>query len=167
MQRQLRLSFFTVFLLSATAAAQSKTAAIQKELAANYTKMAEALKAKDWRAALVFIAPGYQQVSPNGDVSDRGVLAADLEQTMEAMRTVTVSYRIISVTANKDEVSATIRYSFAGETEPDTQGTRHKISMTAPMRATWVKTAQGWQIKRNEELKGTVALMDGKPIKRQ
>ena len=113
------------------------------------------------------MASDYRQISPAGDVSDRGVLAADLEQTMEVMRTITASYRILRVSANKEEVIATIRYTFAGETEPDPQGMRHRISLTAPMRATWVKTAQGWQLKRNEELPGAVALMDGKPLKRQ
>ena len=161
------MSILAVLLLAANAAAQSDTATLRRELEANYAKLAAALQAKDWRAALVWVASDYRQISPNGDVSDRGVLAADLEQTMEMMRTITASYRVLRVSANKEEVIATIRYSFAGETEPDPQGKRHRISLTAPMRATWVKTAQGWQLKRNEELPGAVALMDGKPLKRQ
>jgi uncharacterized protein YcfL len=167
MQRRLIYSLIPLLLLVANAAAQTKTAAVKQELETNYTKMAAALQAKDWQAVLTFIAQGYEQVSPNGEVTERGVLAADLEQTMEVMRTITASYRVISVLANKEEAIATIRYTFAGETEPDPQGVRHKITMTAPMRATWVKTDAGWRLKRNEELKGTVALLDGKPIKQQ
>jgi hypothetical protein len=167
MQKTWMFSLVMLTCLTANVAAQTRTTAVKQELETNYAKLAEAMKAKDWQAVLVFVAPGYKQLSPNGDVSDRGVLAADLEQTMEAMRTVTAAYRIVNVLLNEGEAIATVRYSFGGETEPDPQGVRHKITLTVPLRATWVKTEAGWRLQRNEELKGAVALLDGKPVKRQ
>ena len=125
------------------------------------------MKAKNVPEVLTFLAADYQQLNPQGTTTDRAYFAAELENTISAMETITTRYTIKKLTLKGNEAVADIAYVFVGETraEVDPQGKSHKIVATAPTRAWWSKTSAGWRLKQHATLPGGKLLMDGKLTK--
>lgn len=147
--------------------AQPLAPTAQQEIAATYAKMAAAMKAKNVPEVLTFLAADYQQLNPQGTTTDRAQFAAELENTMSTLETITTRYTIKKLTLKGNEAVLDIAYVFTGETSADVdpQGKRHKIVATAPTRAWWIKTAAGWRLKQYATLPGGKLLIDGKLTK--
>jgi ketosteroid isomerase-like protein len=152
--------------LGAVVTARADDAEVQKALQANYDRMSKALREKDLKTLIGFYAPDYQSKGIDGETTDRAAgVEARLKGLMEAIKSLkTVTAKIDKITVKGDEATVAITQTLVG-TVAGADGNDHALDLQLSGRATWIKTADGWRLKRTEALreKGTI---DGNAVDR-
>ena len=165
-----RLTLWTVLALSGgwiylrEAKADSKAVSpLQKQIAAQFGKIAAAMKAKNSVALAQFLTPDFTQKSLDGKTVDRKAARKNFASAMKAMKTLSAGFTIEKTTPAKSEAEVIGNYLFAGMTQPTTKGGKsQQLAMSLPIKTLWTKTKAGWRLKRIEQLKGGTVRLDGK-----
>ena len=151
--------------LAAMAGAQKpQTAAVRKELTANYAKMAAAFKKKDPAGVLRFMAPDAVAKLQGGQRIPRSQMDPSIRQQLAAIRTVkkmeydiervvVLGKRAIVIVTGKSDVVI-----------GDSTGKLHDVVQHNKVRNTWLRGKKGWQIKEAQML-GVKVWVDGKELK--
>ena len=132
-------------------------------IGAQYNRLAEAIRRKDIDALFALYTPGYQVVTPTGEVWTR-------ERSLEYQRnglaqvreTHHISNTILRLTLCGDEAKATVLQAWYR-----TQwmaGRLRRVETNAVQDEQWVKTPGGWRRGNIDEVKNGVALVDGRRV---
>ena len=137
--------------------------AVRAELQAAYSRMEQAMNAKDLPGSLAALTADYSEKPLVGKVIKRPQLDAARKQSAKSIQ---ANFQIQNVAVAGEKAVATVRYRMAIVTVPEMdQGKSHQVVATAPFKQTWVRTAKGWRIQRSEEQKGATLTLDGKAQK--
>ncbi len=136
---------------------------IRKELKAAYVRIVDALKKNDAAVFEELLASDFQVKLLNGETHDREWILNYIRNNAKAFKVLKLSIKIKKLTINRDEAIALIEQK-SSRTFNDAQGKSHRLDVGAIQQETWVKTAEGWRLKHNEELKRLYVKQDGKPV---
>jgi ketosteroid isomerase-like protein len=136
---------------------------LRGELEAAYRRAGEAYKAKDAAALMQMVTPDFVQQMPDGQVLGYQVADAGLREWFATADKVTdYTTRIRSVSAEGDEAVALVEENVSTAFSDET-GTTHQRVQANTAQVTWVRTADGWRIRRSEYLSAKMTV-DGVPV---
>jgi hypothetical protein len=136
---------------------------IRKQLEAAYVKIVDALKKSDPITFEELLAPDFQVTLIDGQTHDREWLLNYLRNNAKTFKVLKLSIEIKELTISGNEAIALIEQK-SSRTFTDAEGKPHQLDVGAIQQETWVKTAEGWKLKHNEELKRLYVKQDGKPV---
>lgn len=167
MKQRMTISFLIlmVLLMNGTKAMAQEDAAVQKELEAQYQRLAEAHDKKDLKAIAALKTADFHAISPDGRVSDVKQMEQYTKQFIESnnppfnirqtIQKLTVSEnKLIAVAEVFQEVSRTREY----------DGKVRKVDTSVKQRETWVKTPEGWKLKLVDNVRDQKRFIDGKRV---
>jgi ketosteroid isomerase-like protein len=142
---------------------QNDASAVRRELQAAYAQAGEAYWAKDAAALMRIVTPDFIQRMPDGQSFGAAEAEAALREWFATSDKVTrYDIQIGSVSLQGDEAIAEITENVT-TTFADPTGQSHERAQANRSRVTWVRTAQGWQIRQSEYLNAKMTV-DGKPV---
>jgi ketosteroid isomerase-like protein len=167
MRSTLALLFSTLvagLLLPGPAQAQDD-ADVQKEIEAQYRKLAEANEKEDIAAILALRTPDFHSIGPDGRVVDCKSMEQYSRQFLEMNQppyNIRVTIQKLAVSENKliavaDVFQEASRYR-------DYDGVRRKVDTSVLQRETWSKTADGWKLKSVDNVHDQKRVVDGKRV---
>jgi len=137
--------------------------AIQKALAANYTKFNIAFMKKDIAVFSNMLAPDYVAIQPNGQKMGPKEMIANFERQRKDLKDPKMESKIARVTVKGNEATAAVHGRLVGTmTDPHTRAP-HKLVVIAESQDTWSKRDGVWKLKTFHVIRQTVSL-DGKPL---
>jgi ketosteroid isomerase-like protein len=140
------------------------TAAVRKELMAQYAKMAAAFKRKDAAGVVSTMAPDAEARVPGGPVIRRADMEASMKSQLATVQSVkSMVYKIDSLTVKGNTAVATVTGN-SSIVILDDDHKPHTVDQINKVRNTWTKTKAGWRIKVAEML-GIKVFVDGKPLR--
>ena len=135
----------------------------RKELKAAYVRIVDALKNNDPAVFEELLAPDFQVKLINGETHDREWILNYIRNNAKAFKVLKLSIKIKKLTVSGNEAIALIEQK-SSRTLNDAEGKSHRLDVGAIQQETWVKTAVGWRLRHNVELKRLYVKQDGKPI---
>ena len=135
----------------------------RKELKAAYVRIADALKNNDPAVFEELLAPDFQVKLINGETHDREWILNYIRNNAKAFKVLKLSIKIKKLTVSGNEAIVLIEQK-SSRTFNDAEGKSHRLDVGAIQQETWVKTAEGWWLRHNVELKRLYVTQDGKPI---
>ena len=135
----------------------------RKELKAAYVRIVDALKNNDPAVFEELLAPDFQVKLINGETHDREWILNYIRNNAKAFKVLKLSIKITKLTVSGNEAIAFIEQK-SSRTLNDAEGKSHRLDVGAIQQETWVKTAEGWRLRHNVELKRLYVKQDGKPI---
>ncbi len=135
----------------------------RKELKAAYVRIVDALKNNDPAVFEELLAPDFQVKLINGETHDREWILNYIRNNAKAFKVLKLSIKIKKLTVSGNEAIALIEQK-SSRTLNDAEGKSHRLDVGAIQQETWVKTAEGWRLRHNVELKRLYVKQDGKPI---
>jgi ketosteroid isomerase-like protein len=136
---------------------------VRQELQAAYARVGEAYRAKDAAALMQMVAPGFTQRMPDGQVIGAAEAQAALGEWFATTDAVTrYAVRIGAVAVTGDEARADIAEDVT-TTFADPGGASHERVQSNTAAATWVRTPDGWRIRRTEYQTAKLT-EDGQPV---
>ena len=139
------------------------TAAVWKEIWAQYGRIDEAVRRKDTTTLRSLIAPDHHAVLPNGEVwtHERSV-AYQLNGLMTVHQTHHMSNTILELTACDGHATATVLQQWYRTQRLQGSGPLHRLETNAVQDEHWTRFADGWKRGRVEEIRGGARFVDGK-----
>jgi ketosteroid isomerase-like protein len=146
-----------------TTAEAASPAGVRQELEQAYELNRRALLARDLNAVLALRTPDFSAITPDGVTHGSQEMAefsrnllANVEQWLA------LSFDILSLEERGDEVSADVRqHTIRMQRRND--GKVHRIENWVTQRETWVRTSQGWKMRRVDNMRDQKVLIDGQP----
>ncbi len=135
----------------------------RKELKAAYVRIVDALKNNDPAVFEELLASDFQVKLINGETHDREWILNYIRNNAKAFNVLKLSIKIKKLTVSGNEAIALIEQK-SSRTSNDAEGKSHRLDVGAIQQETWVKTAEGWRLRHNVELKRLYVKQDGKPI---
>ena len=137
---------------------------VLKELEAVFAKRVQAVKNKDAEAQIAQVSPDYSAEEPNGQTLNYDQIVAYMRRGAEQFVTVgDLSITIESLTLNGNEATVDARQKIS-RTQRLGDGNTHDVETGVLQREIWVKTKEGWKLKRVDNLRERKILVDGKPF---
>ena len=137
---------------------------VLKELEAVFAKRMQAVRNKDAEAQVAQVSPDYSATEPNGQTLNYEQIVAYMRRGAEQFVTVSdLSVTIESLTVRGNEAIVDARQKFA-RTQRLRDGNTHNVETGVLQREIWVRTTEGWKLKRVDNLRERKILVDGKPI---
>jgi len=137
--------------------------AIQKALAANYTKFNLAFMKNDIAVFSNMLAPDYVAIQPNGQKIGPKEMIANFARQRKDLKDPKMESKIAHVTVKGNEATAAVHGRLVGTMiDPRTRGP-HKLLVIAESKDTWSKRDGVWKLKTFQVIHQTVSL-DGKPL---
>jgi ketosteroid isomerase-like protein len=137
--------------------------AVRRELQAAYAQAGDAWKQKDAAGIMRLVTPDFGQTMPGGETIPHAVAEEGLKawfDTTDAVQRYAV--RIDAMSVSGDEAVATVAEDVA-TTFADPAGGKHERVQANTSRMTWVRTPEGWRIRRSDYLTGTMTV-DGRVV---
>jgi hypothetical protein len=166
-----RARWIAAALLSmAIPAAADDTASFKKEMLAIFDKSVKQFKARDIKGFMTMFTDDYTGKGARGEPQTKATFEREMKAAMDSTRaTNRADLRIdkLSVKGSTAELESTMTLDL---TIVDTEGGMgpkgkvHNMLEVEKSRETWVKTKDGWKVKKGEVLPGGKMLMDGKPF---
>jgi ketosteroid isomerase-like protein len=136
---------------------------VLKELEAVFDKRVQAVKNKDAEAQVAQVSPDYSATEPDGQTFNYEQIIAYIRRGAEQfVNVVDLSITIESLTVSGNEAIVDARQKFS-RTQRLRDGNIHDVVTGVLQREVWVKTAEGWKLKRVDNLREKKILVDGKP----
>lgn len=156
--------FTALMFLNAPVSAQENSE-IQKELEAQYKKLAEAHDKKDLKAILALKTADFHTFFPDGRIGDSKLMEEYSKNFLErnqppfnqkfTIQKLDVSYnKLIAAAEILQEVT---RYQ-------DLSGKRRKVETSVVQREIWAKTPEGWKLKSVDNVRDHKIFIDGKRV---
>ena len=137
---------------------------VLKELEAVFAKRVQAVKNKDADAQIAQVSPDYSAQEPDGQTLNYEQIVAYIRRGAEQFVTVKdLSVTIESLTINGNEAIVDARQKIF-RTQRLRDGNIHDVATGVLQREIWVKTKEGWKLKRVDDLRERKILVDGKPL---
>jgi len=137
---------------------------VRRDLEAMYTAQDEAIKKRNFKAFVSTFAPDYSIKLLNGDVFNRQQVEGFVKSDMARTRSVEKSLSSIDSLSTAGNEAVVIVTHEARRVLEDAHGQPHKWENKVVHKETWIKTTDGWKIRRLEEVKQVYLLRDGKTL---
>jgi hypothetical protein len=138
---------------------------VRRELEAVFAERVKAVKNIDAEAQIAQVSPDYSATLPNGQTMNYeqivGYMRAGAQQIISVLD---FSITIESLTVRGNEAIVDARQKNFSRTQRLRDGNIHNIVTGVLQREIWVKTAEGWKLKRVDNLRDRTVLVDGKPV---
>jgi hypothetical protein len=138
---------------------------VMKELEAVFAERAKAVKNIDAEAQVAQVSPDYSATEPNGQTLNYEQIVAYIRMGPQQIILVLDFNLIIeSLTIRGDEAIVDARQKNFSRTQRLRDGNVHNVLTGVLQREIWVRTSKGWKLKRVDNLRERVFLVDGKPF---
>jgi hypothetical protein len=139
--------------------------AVFKELEAVFAERVKAVKNIDAEAQVAMVSPDYSATEPNGQTLTYDQIVAYIRGGPQQIISVQDFNAIIeSLTIRGDEAIVDARQKNFSRTQRLRDGNVHNVLTGVLQREIWVKTAKGWKLRRVDNLRERIFLVDGKPF---
>jgi ketosteroid isomerase-like protein len=139
-------------------------ARVQREIEAQYAKLADAFQREDLAGILSFRTPDMYAVGPDGRRMDYAQMADYARGWLELNKQpIRVKSTIREVVMNGPDEAAVTVYQ-QGSRRQDLAGAERTMEHSVTQRETWVRTPNGWRIQRVDSVTGQRKWVDGKEI---
>ena len=136
---------------------------VWKAMDAQYAKIAEAVRKKDFDVLFAFYTPDFQVKEPTGQVLNREQLFSYLRNGFAQVKeTIHTSNTILRLAVCGDEATATVLQQWYRMQM--VAGKLRRVETNAVQDEHWVKTPDGWKRGNIDEIKGGAAFLDGKRV---
>jgi ketosteroid isomerase-like protein len=134
---------------------------LRKEIEGAYERMHEALRSGDPTRVMALRTDNIEAILPDGTVRDSRQMNEATENLLENVQEwIAMSDDILNLEASGYEVGATVRqHSIRMMRRPD--GVR-RVENWVVQRETWVKTPDGWRMRRVDDIRDQCVLVDGR-----
>jgi len=137
---------------------------VRRELEAVFAERVKAVKNKDAEAQVAQVSPDYSATQPNGQTLNYEQIVAYMRRGAEQIVSVTdLSITIESLMVRGNEAIVDARQKFS-RTQRLRDGNIHNVETGVLQREIWVRTVEGWKLKRVDNLRDKKFLVDGKPF---
>ena len=137
---------------------------VLRELEAVFAERVKAVKNKDAEAQIAQVSPDYSATLPSGQTLSYEQIVAYMRRGAEQFVSVLdLSITIESLTLRGNEAIVDARQKFS-RTQRLQDGNVHNVVTGVLQREIWVKTAEGWKLKRVDNEREQKFLVDGKPF---
>jgi hypothetical protein len=137
---------------------------VRRELEAVFAKRVQAVKNKDAEAQVAQVSLDYSATLPNGQTLNYEQIVAYMRRGAEQFVSVLdVSITIESLMVRGNEAIVDARQKIS-RTQKLREGNIHNVVTGVLQREIWVRTAEGWKLKRVDNLRDQNVLVDGKPF---
>jgi tetratricopeptide (TPR) repeat protein len=136
---------------------------VWKAMDAQYAKIAEAVRKKDFDVLFAFYTPDFQVKVPTGEVWNREQTLSYLRNGLAQVKeTIHTSNTILRLAVCGDEATATVLQQWYRMQM--VAGKPRRVETNAVQDEHWVKTPDGWKRGSIDEIKGGAAFLDGKRV---
>jgi len=136
---------------------------VRRELEAVFAERVKAVKNKDAEAQIAQVSPDYSATQPNGQTLNYDQIVAYMRRGAEQFVSVTdLSITIESLMVRGNEAIVDARQKFS-RTQRLRDGNIHNVETGVLQREIWVRTVEGWRLKRVDNLREQKFLVDGRP----
>lgn len=143
---------------------KDKTKPIRREIEAVFEQRVNAVKNRDAEAQIAMISPDYSSTLPNGQTMNFEQLKSYIRRGAEQFVEIgDLRNTAESITVQGNEVIVEARQYFPRKQRLK-DGEIHDVYTSVLQTETWVKTADGWKLKRTENERDQVIEVDGKPV---
>jgi uncharacterized protein DUF4440 len=164
-QQSAALAAVVVMLLNAMTASAQDDAGVQKELEAQYQRLAEAHTKKDLKAIVGLKTADFHAIFPDGRVGDSKLMEQYSKQFLESNQppyNIRVTIQKLTVSENKLIAVAEVFQEVTRYRE--LEGRRRRVDTSVIQRETWAKTSDGWKLKSVDSVRDQKRFVDGKRV---
>ncbi len=137
---------------------------VRRELEAVFANRVQAVKNKDAEAQVAQVSPDYSATLPNGQTLNYEQITAYMRGGAEQIVLVLdLSITIESLMVRGNEAIIDARQKFS-RTQRLRDGNIQNVVTGVLQRETWVRTAEGWKLRRVDNLREQSVIVDGKPF---
>jgi len=137
---------------------------VRGELEAVFAKRMQAVRNKDAESQIAQVSPDYSATLPNGQMLNYEQIVGYIRRGAEQFVSVLdLSITIESLMVRGNEAIVDARQKFS-RTQRLRDGNVHNVLTGVLQRETWVRTAEGWKLRRVDNLREQSMLVDGKPF---
>jgi len=147
------------------AASAQDNAAVQKELEAQYQKLADAHERQDLKAIVGLKTADFHAIFPDGRVGDSKLMEQYSKRFLESNKTpYTQRFTIQKLSVSENELIAVAEVLQELSRYREEAGKRHKVDTSVVQRETWSKTSDGWKLKSVDNVRDQKRFVDGKRV---
>jgi Domain of unknown function (DUF4440) len=137
---------------------------VRQELEAVFARRVQAVKNKDAETQISQVSPDYSASRPNGQTLNYEQIANYMRRGADQFVAVTyLSITIEGLTIRDNEALVDARQRFA-RTQRLRDGNIHCVVTGVLQRETWVRTSEGWKLRRVDNLREQSMIVDGRPV---
>lgn len=146
-----------------TAAEDTIDAAVRHALVAQYERNRRAFLAKDVPAIMALRTADFHAVTPDGRTHDRKAMEEYITGLLAGIRKWhSQEFTIDSIRVTGTEADAVVSQHLDRDAlRPD--GKVHRVETWVTQHEVWVRTPEGWKMRRVDRLRDQRRLVDGKP----
>lgn len=142
---------------------RDKTKPVRRALEAQYAKLAESIKDKDFAAFQALRTPDFSTRGLKGEPQTGEQMAVRARNLLDSIQPpIDVSFTIEAINLIGNEAIATIRQRFSRM--QNVAGQLRKVETAVTQDETWVQTPEGWRLKFVENERDLVWHVDNKRI---
>lgn len=140
-------------------------AEIQKELDAQYKRLAEAHDRKDLKAIAALKTLDFHAIFVDGRVGDVKMMAEYSRQFLETNQPpFNIRFAIQRLSVSENKLIAVAEVFQEAARFRDLEGKRRKVETSVIQRETWAKTSDGWKLKCVDNVRDMKRFVDGKRV---
>jgi hypothetical protein len=164
-QQATTLAALVLIALNAMPASAQDDAGVQKELEAQYQRLAEAHDRKDLKAIVGLKTADFHAIFPDGTVGDSKVMEQYSKQFLENNQPpYNVRVTIQKLTVSEHQLIAVAEVFQEATRYRELEGRRRKVDTSVKQRETWAKTSDGWKLKSVDNVRDQKRFVDGKRV---
>ncbi len=159
----IRKSLFALALFVGCASMDpASTESVQKELELTYQSLAEANARRDMNAIVAMWSDDFSRVEQDGSVTTAAEVRSAWQELLDtSLDPLHFRYSIQALEVNEGEAIATVQQEVSRMRAID--GELKQLDTVATQRETWVKTDEGWRLRRISDVRELRRLVDGVP----
>jgi len=159
------LAGLAVVLLSAMTAGAQDDAQVQKELEAQYQKLAKAHDERNVEAIVGLKTPDFHAIFPDGRVGDCKTMEQYSKQFLENNQPpYDIRITIQQLTVSENKLIAVAEVLQEATRYREMEGQRRKVDTSVRQRETWAKGTDGWKLKCVDSVRDQKRFVDGKRV---
>jgi ketosteroid isomerase-like protein len=135
---------------------------VRRELELTYQSLAEANARRDMSAIVAMWTDDFSLVEPDGSVTTAAEVRSAWQELLDtSLDPLHFRYSIQGLEVREGEAIATVQQEVSRMRAID--GELRQLDTVATQRETWVKTEQGWRLRRISDVREQRRLVDGVP----
>jgi hypothetical protein len=139
------------------------TAAVKKELTADYAKISKGMAAGNVAPISALLTDDYVAIQPGKPKITKAQMLRQFKMLAGQVHVTKWDRTIKSLTASGKTAVAIVNGSFTGEIPSGGAAKPHILSQKGVTKDTWVKTPKGYRLQKSE-VQSMEMLMDGQPL---
>lgn len=166
MKKQSSVFLLVVALIALNASVQAQgDPDVQKELEAQYKKLAEAHDRKDLKAIVALKTSDFHAFFPDGRIGDSKVMEEYSRNFLERNQPpFNQRFTIQKLTVSQNKLIAVAEVLQEVTRYRDLEGKRRKVETSVVQREIWAKTSEVWKLKSVDNVRDQKTFVDGKRV---